>query len=121
MGSINAGSELPLADQPPLVSHSRVQMAIQAKSVAQVKGSQGSSRSVASVSPIAPLPQASSQVASDQTCISGVEDIVRQLAARMEVFFSQIQPTLIPPTSQSSMLLPGSSHPKHIRVPSQHK
>ena len=89
--------------------------------VAQVKGSQGSSKSVASVPPIAPLPGMSPQVTSDQTHISGVEDIVRQLAARMEVFFSQIQPTLIPPTSQGSMLLPGSSHPKRTRVPSQHE
>ena len=121
VSAVNTRLELPLANQAPLVGHSRVQMDVQANPIAQAEESQGSSKSVASMPPISPLLEASPQVGSDQARISGVEDMVRQLAVSMEAFFSRNQPSLILPTSQGSMLLPGSSHPKNTRVPSQRK
>ena len=66
------------------------------------------------------IQQLSSVIESEHTCISRVEGTVNQMALMMETFFAQHQLTPALPISDSSML-PGTIHPRHVRVSLQHE
>ena len=74
-----------------------------------------------SMLPASLLSSASTHETLEQARISGVEGVVNRLALMMETFLTQHQPTPVQSVSHSSMLLPGTTHPKHARVSLQRK